>query len=122
MNLNELATDIYKANAEKGFWDEERSELEMMMLTVSELGEATDALRAGKRPNYIAYQERASVNDPDFKDNFKQNIKDTFEDEIADTIIRLFDMCGGLGIDIDFHIKSKLKYNSMRERLHGKKF
>jgi len=47
---------------------------------------------------------------------------ESFDFEIADTIIRLLDLCGAKDIDIEWHIEQKLKYNSTRERLHGKKF
>lgn len=53
---------------------------------------------------------------------FETDIKDTFEDEIADCFIRLFDLCGRYKIDIESHIKAKMKYNSLREKLHGKKY
>jgi len=53
---------------------------------------------------------------------FKNHIKDSFEDEIADAVIRLLDMCGGLRIDIDFHVTSKLMYNASRPYKHGKKY
>ena len=42
--------------------------------------------------------------------------------KIADAFIRLFDLCGGLGIDIATHVKLKVEYNRTRERLHGKKY
>ena len=58
----------------------------------------------------------------EFSEDFDDAIKDTFEDEIADSVIRLLDMCGGLGIDIDTHIRLKLEYNKTRERLHGKSY
>jgi hypothetical protein len=44
------------------------------------------------------------------------------EDEVADAIIRLLDFCGARGIDIDWHIKNKLRYNATREHKHGKKY
>jgi hypothetical protein len=34
----------------------------------------------------------------------------------------LFDLCGGLGVDLEKHIEMKMKYNSMRGYKHGKKF
>ena len=61
------------------------------------------------------------TNEP-FKQSFENNSQDTFEDEIADSFIRLFDLCGGLGIDIEKHIELKLKYNSTREFKHGKQY
>ena len=49
-------------------------------------------------------------------------MKDTFEDEIADTVIRIFDMCEGFGIDLERHIELKLEYNRTRPYKHGKKY
>lgn len=112
--LNELAEEIYQNNKEKGFWDKERNVGEMLMLVTSELGEAMEAHRKGRFANLEAYEE--------FSEDFEDAIKDTFEDEIADSVIRLLDMCGGLGIDIDTHIRLKLEYNKTRERLHGKSY
>ena len=112
--LNELAQEIYQNNKGKGFWDKERNVGEMLMLVTSELGEAMEAHRKGRFANLEAYEE--------FSEDFEDAIKDTFEDEIADSVIRLLDMCGGLGIDIDTHIRLKLEYNKTRERLHGKKY
>jgi len=120
--LNYSAREIFKANKEKGFWDNERNTGEMLMLVVSELGEAMEALRKGKKADLVNYLNVTRADADLFDVSFKQYMKDTFEDEIADSIIRLLDMCGGLGIDIDTHINSKLKYNATRPRLHGKQF
>jgi NTP pyrophosphatase (non-canonical NTP hydrolase) len=107
--LNDLAKSIYEANKEKGFWDKERNVGEMLMLVTSELGEAMEAHRKNRFANWANASE-----------DFENSIKDTFEDEIADAIIRLLDMCGGLGIEIESHVFEKLKYNATRPRLHGK--
>lgn len=116
--LNELARNIYLANAEKGFWDKERNVGELLMLVTSELGEAMEAHRKGKFANghemgsaYATYEEW-----------FRNHYKDTFEDEIADAIIRLLDLSAGLGIDIEKHIDAKLAYNKTRPKLHGKSY
>ena len=79
---------------EKGFWDEERNIPEMLMLIVSELGEALEAYRAQDKEN--------------------------FNEEIADTFIRLFDLCGGLKIDVEKYILHKAKINKNRPYKHGK--
>ena len=115
---------IYLDNAAKGFWDSERNVGEMLMLVVSELGEAIEAHRKGKSAKIDDYKfiATAGFDESDETIAFKDNIKDTFEDEIADAIIRLLDMSGGLGIDINFHINAKLNYNRSRPRLHGKTY
>ncbi|MCB9799580.1 MAG: hypothetical protein H6757_02335 [Candidatus Omnitrophica bacterium] len=86
---------------EKGFWDNDRNVGEMLMLIVSELGEGIEAHRTGKQGLLE---------------------KDTFEDELADTAIRLFDLCGGLGIDLERQIEWKMKFNESREKKHGKAY
>ena len=114
--LNESAHQIYKNNVEKGFWDKERNVGEMLMLVVSELGEAMEAHRKGKfatMDNWVAYNESG---------DFKSTIDGTFESEIADAFIRLMDLCGGLDINIEEHINQKVQYNLSREKLHGKKY
>ena len=129
IELNKLASQIYEGNAEKGFWDgsskdvKDKKEVALkLMLIVSELGEAMESHRKGKFANIEMYKHDMEVFPASFTDNFVDRIKDSFEDEIADTIIRLFDMAGGLGIDLEFHIEIKLKYNATREKLHGKKY
>jgi NTP pyrophosphatase (non-canonical NTP hydrolase) len=130
MNLNDLAQEIYENNKAKGFWPEDkpRNVGEMLMLVTSELGEAMEAHRKGRfvtsnrLPKAIAEGYAWEKDTDTMKRIFEETIKDGFSDEIADAIIRLFDMAGGLNIDIDFHIRQKLEYNKTRERLHGKKY
>lgn len=126
IDFNKKAQEIFLANKEKGFWDNQSRDIKnkdevalKLMLIVSELGEAMEAHRKNKFANIEAYKK--GVWDT-FKQGFELNVKDTLEDEIADTIIRLFDMAGGLNIDLNFHIENKLKYNATREKLHGKKY
>ncbi len=120
--LNKFAQFIYEANKEKGFWDFERNVGEMLMLIVSELGEAMEAHRKGRTCTYLLNECEWNQDEETAKKYFELKTKDTFEDEIADTMIRLLDMCGGLGIDIEAHIFHKLQYNKTRERLHGKNY
>lgn len=123
--LNEIANQIHAVNKEKGFWDKERNVGELLMLVVTELAEALEAHRKGEMVDKDLIK-RLSVVYPQVEEYnnsyFAAYIKDKFEDEIADTFIRLFDLCGGLGIDIDTHIRMKVEYNKSRERLHGKKY
>lgn len=118
--LNLAAKEIHKMNKEKGFYDEPKEVGTALMLIVSELGEAMEAYREGERANKDKYIKSNGYNMS--VTDFKTMIKDTFEDEIADTMIRLFDLAGWLGIDLDFHIKMKLKYNRRRPYKHGKLF
>ena len=68
-----------------------------IMLVVTELSEAVEALRHDDIPN--------------------------FQEEIADTFIRLFDMCGALGMEnLEEIILRKMEINANREEKHGKEF
>lgn len=120
--LNETAKVIYENNKQKGFWDEERNVGELLMLVTSELGEAMEAHRKGKFAQWENFEGHLEWKTEDFKTAFKENVKDTFEDEIADAVIRLLDMSAGLDIDLEKHINAKVKFNTMRPKLHGKKY
>jgi len=81
---------------------------EMLMLIISEISKAVEALRCGKHIFCNDFYKGVDIfefikNDDKQKQIllFKINIKDTFEDEIADVFIRLFDLCGYLGIEIN---------------------
>lgn len=132
MSLNELSKQIYLQNKQKGFWDKEVNIGEKLMLIVTELSEALESNRGRKKELNREIFEKTLINENYyenienknlvFKNAFEAYVKDSFEDEMADAIIRMFDLCGGLNIDIDWHIEQKLKYNSTREYKHGKKY
>lgn len=125
--LNELARSIYEGNAKQGFWENERNTGEMLMLIVTELSECLEAHREGRHAKWAdydaLYNSEAHRNNPEYKNTvFKNQVKDTFEDELADAVIRIFDMAGGLGINIGKHIMHKLAYNATRQYKHWKKY
>ena len=93
-SLNELAQFCHGIAVEKGFWDEERNIGEALMLIVTELAEAMEAYR---------HQDDAN-----------------FKEELADTFIRLLDLCGGLNINIEQEIYEKSIRNKKRPYKHGK--
>ena len=119
--LNQLRDEIHEYAISKGFWDKERETGTLLMLCVSELAEAMEADRNVLYAD-LELIEKDKENFIDFKWSFENSIKDTFEDELADTIIRILDLCGAKGIDIEKHIELKMKYNATRERMHGKKY
>jgi len=93
-SLNELAAICHAIAVSKGFWDQERNIGEALMLVVTELAEAMEAYRL-------------------------QN-QDNFKEELADTFIRLLDLCGGLEVDIEAEIARKSAKNKNRPYKHGK--
>lgn len=128
--IDEIAKDIHSANVEKGFWPEDkaqRNKSEVLMLIVSELSEAQEALRdhhftALTPSEKLSLIDLSIKNPKEFKKVFEKEIKNTFEDEMIDALIRQLDAIQGFDIDLMFHLFMKLKYNSMRPYKHGKKF
>ena len=136
--LNDSAKIIHENNKKKGFWANGASGQnvgELLMLVVSELGEAMEAHRKSKFSNLDCLHldflyARYDLNEFDsqhqnfawMKNKFETSVKDTFEDEIADSVIRLLDLSAGLGIDLERHINLKVAYNLSRPKLHGKAY
>ena len=121
--INKLAKEIHQSNIDKGFFDDERNIGEMLCLIHSEVSEALEADRKGRYSKEVDLEViTISWNDNRFMESFEGGIKDTFEDEMADIVIRVFDMCAFKNIDLEGHIKAKMRYNSLREYKHGKKY
>ena len=91
--LNDLAKQIHENAKAKGFYDEPRNTGELFMLMVSELAEALEADREGRRADIDVYLDRLSVHPEGEVYFFQSHIKDTLEDEIADVVIRVLDYC-----------------------------
>jgi NTP pyrophosphatase (non-canonical NTP hydrolase) len=127
-SLNQLSKQVHQNNVEKGFWEGDKNVGELLMLVVSELGEAIEAHRKGNIASFNMLEDMQKEgytwedSNLSFKISFEEEIKDTFQDEIADAIIRLLDLSAGLGIDIGWHIDQKLNYNKTRPHKHGKAY
>lgn len=125
--IPEIIKQAHENAVEKGFYDDGAKNIgELLMLVVSELGEALEAHRKDRRavPDcfFVEGKNPYTDNYDKWEFDFKENIKDTFEDELADAVIRICDMCGYLGIDLEKHIELKMKYNATREYKHGKRY
>lgn len=123
--LNKLASQINAFVKSVGFDD---ADIPLRIALIhSEISEAFEAFRKDRICELVHDRDKNALNgwaqDATFKVEFLKNVKDTFEDEIADSIIRLLDLCGKLNIDIEFHIKQKMRYNATRGfKYGGKKF
>ena len=107
-SLKALGFAIHMDNVERGFWPEDkqsRNKGETLMLVVTELVEAFEAVRKKEQE----------------KDKHLPH-RDAFEVEIADTIVRLLDLGEGFNIDYAGALKDKVLYNRTRPYKHGKKF
>jgi len=93
--LNKLSKVIADWRKKKGFKTSWNNMPEKLMLVVTELSEAMEAYRHDDKKN--------------------------FNEEIADTFIRLFDICGSIGINIEDEIEKKMEVNKQRPFKHGKR-
>lgn len=101
--LNQLAIGINMDNRAKGFWDEPKEIGTLLMLIVTELSEALEGDRKQLMDDHLPKRSMLEV-------------------ELADAMIRIFDMAGGLGLDLGGAIMEKLEYNRNRPYKHGKKY
>ncbi|MCW6059749.1 nucleotide pyrophosphohydrolase [Clostridium sporogenes] len=112
MEIRELVEKAHKNAVDHGFWENwvwiERDKItghkehyynaigNMLMLITGEVAEAHEALRKREYEN--------------------------FKEELADIVIRVADLCGGLDIDLEKEIKNKMEKNKSRPYKHGKAF
>lgn len=92
---HELSAICNGLAADNGWWDNPRPVPELLMLCVSELAEAMEGARKDLMDDHLTHRKMLEV-------------------ELADTVIRVFDMAGGLGLDIGGAIAEKLAYNCQR--------
>ena len=98
------ATDAHHTARQKGFWDQERNNGEMISLLHSELSEALEALRKN---------DPMDEKIPEFS---------AVEIELADAVIRIMDLAQARGWRIAQAVEAKMKYNTTRPPKHGKEF
>jgi len=132
--INELAHEVHENAKQKGWYEGEKNIGEMLALIHSEVSEALEADRKNRHANRVDFEikecklitimqnSRLTVDKNEaFKQAFEDHYKDTFEDELADIIIRVMDMAAFKGINLERHVKAKMKYNSLRDYKHGGK-
>jgi|SRR5690242_9056437 len=132
--INELAKQVHQNAKDHGFFDKEKNIGEMLCLIHSEVSEALEADRKGSYYDPIEEQKwyiqgmanknygKTFNDDSFFKEQFENRVKNSFQDELADIVIRVMDLAAFKGIDLEAHIKAKIRYNSLREHKHGKKY
>lgn len=99
-NLNDYAKECHEAN--RKWWADletgapkERNTGELLMLCVSELAEAMEGHRKGLWDDKLPHRQM-------------------FEVEIVDCLIRLFDLSGARGLDLEGAYAEKMAFNAVR--------
>lgn len=122
MTINEFCKAAYENAVQKGFYENPPSVAERLCLIHSEVSEACECDRKGQ---YCEADIKLGflVNDDTlFQSDYRSHIKESFEAELADIVIRVFDLAASRGIDLESHIKLKMRYNSLRPHKHGKAY
>lgn len=116
INRLELAQKAHAASVAKGFWDEKYSPEHFLMLVITELSEAVEAHRDGRVTTRRTIDEYIKDSRGEFSPElFKSRIKDSVADELADAYIRLLDLAGGFGYDIELKDPKTLNYKELLE-------
>lgn len=125
MNISEIVTRAHDNAVKHGFWDLAPEFGTAIALIHSELSEALEEMRAGNkiRPGtpvpmlyysgggYVATAPTKACTKPE-----------GVAVELADAVIRIADLCGHMGIDLEAAIALKMEYNETRPFKHGKQF
>lgn len=118
MTISEMVERAHANAVAHGFWEPEIEFGTAIALVHSELSEALEEIR--ERPNpmiywtgggYVAAKPTTCCVKPK-----------GVAIELADAVIRIADLCGHMGIDLDAAIALKMEYNKSRPFKHGKLF
>lgn len=135
MEINELVKKAHDNAVKHGFWEPPLPFGTAIALIHSELSEALEEEREG-RP-LIWYQckeaEGFEMCAPEDETDclmfgkerlcgYRNQKPEGVAVELADAVIRIADLCGHLGIDLDAVIRLKMTYNEGRPYKHGKQF
>ena len=121
MNLNDYAAEVHQANQK--WWRDihtgeplKRNVGELLMLTASELAEAAEG-----SPEYNLLLMEVVKSLSRAMEGHRKDLMDDklphrkmFEVELADTVIRILDICGGMGLDLHGAYSEKMLYNAQR--------
>jgi NTP pyrophosphatase (non-canonical NTP hydrolase) len=112
LSIKDIVATAHACAVAKGWWDGPMSEMRsfpaLIALIHSEASEALEEFRNGHELTDIYHT-------PDSEK------PEGIPIELADIIIRIADLCGSSGIDLEGAIRQKMAYNATRPRRHGGK-
>lgn len=125
MTISEMVKKAHDNAVNHGFWENPPEFGTAVALVHSELSEALEEMRTGNRirpgepvpmvyysgKGYVAREPTECCKKPE-----------GVAVELADAVIRIADLCGFMGIDLEAAIVEKMAYNETRPYKHGKKF
>jgi NTP pyrophosphatase (non-canonical NTP hydrolase) len=106
MTINEMVKCVHENAKDHGWHDGKRTPTELLCLIHSEVSEVLEEIRMGE---------------PLDKNRIVSGKPEGVPSELADIVIRVADMCGLYGIDLDAAIVEKMAYNKTRPFRHGGK-
>ena len=125
--LNTLRDRAFAMSKDKGFHEEAKSIGDYIALMHSELSEALEDHRAGRKPDeswYEGFEDDGPLPlSPSAKLGRRGELRKPcgIPSEMADVIIRALDFCGAHNIDIAKAVREKMAYNATRPHRHGGK-
>lgn len=93
--INQLVSQAHQTAIAKGWWETDRNTYELLALVHSEVSEAVESLRKGDNEHVV--------------------------EELADVLIRIFDLCGARGWNLENAVLKKMAFNNTRPYRHGGK-
>lgn len=94
-SIQELQNRIHQQNKDMGWWDNPREIGTLLCLVHSEISEAMEGARKNLMDDHLPHRSMLEV-------------------ELADAVIRILDIGGANGLDIEGAINEKIAYNRQR--------
>lgn len=139
LRVSALVQDAHDNAVKHGFWETPPEFGTSIALIHSELSEALEEVRAGRPAKYypcnagdMCCEDKdwnttcgSRVWNPETPEIYckaRSSKPEGWAVELADAVIRIADLCGFMGIDLESMIREKMQYNAARPYKHGKKF
>jgi NTP pyrophosphatase (non-canonical NTP hydrolase) len=114
MKISEMQRQAYQCSKDHGFHDDEKNEhigLKLMLI-VSEVSEALECFRDSSGPIDLV-----STTYKQTKNGLKP---EGLPSELADVLIRVGDLAGQIGFDLEKAVEEKMAFNISRPYKHGR--